>query len=107
MAIMYENYPSGLKDEQIESLVKEYSEAIYNHRAKLNVVLQYSPLIQLGQYELMKRQNQRVTRLTTTVSTVSLVIAVIALWMSWLNTQSSDAWEKNQVALLQDIKPLT
>ena len=103
MAQIYTNFPGGMKDAEISRCIGEYTNEIIQSRAQTNKVLQFTPLIQLGEYELAKRQTRRITRLTIGVSVVSLFIAIAALTVSWLNTKSSEAWEAKQTAQLEKL----
>lgn len=97
-------YPHGMKDEEIEGAIKEYSAEIHSSKANMNTVLQFSPLIQLGQLELQRRQTKRVTTLSVIFSIVSLLVAGSALFVSFYSSRASSRWERSQINLLKELK---
>ncbi len=97
-------YPHGMKNNEIEDVIKEYSEIIVGSDPSMNTVLQYAPLIQLGQNELQRRQTKIITWLSIAVSIFSLFIAGLALFVSYTSSASSTRWEKNQLSLLRELK---
>lgn len=104
MANLYKNYPEGMKDAEIIKCVREYTDEIIQSGAQVNTVWQLTPLIQLGQYELEKRQSMRITRLTIGVSIVSMFIAVVALWIALESNRDSNSWKQSQLGVLEDIQ---
>lgn len=56
------NYPSGSTDEEIHRIIKEYSQAIISSGVQINSVLQFSPIILLGQNELQKRTIEKMQK---------------------------------------------
>ena len=103
MANLYPNYPYGCSDKDIAKAIKEYSDEMLAARADINKVLQFSPLIAVGQNELQSRQTKRITFLSLGIGLLSLVIAGIALWVSFMNTRSNEAWENKQLESLNAI----
>ena len=98
------NYPHGMSSNEIEQQVREYLDEIVKSGSDDNVVIQYYPLIALGQYELSKRQNGRITRISIGISGISLLIAIIALCISLIGTSSSSNWENRQIKELKTIE---
>ena len=103
MALVYQNYPHGLDDQALQNAVNSYSQAIYDSRANINVVLQYSGLLQLGQLELQRRIADRNTATSKRLAYVSLAVAAVALLLSLLGTWSSSRWESAQLAAIAEI----
>jgi len=104
MANLYPNYPYGCTEKDISKAIKEYSDEIIASRADINKVLQFTPLIALGQGELQSRQTRRITRLSLGLGFLSLIIAGAALLVSFMNTRSDEAWQKHQLELLNAIQ---
>ncbi len=104
MTTINSQYPHGMKDKEIAEAIKEYSIEIHNSKANINTVMQFSPLIQLGQIELQGRQTKRVTTLSIVVSIVSLLIAGLALYVSLSSSRVSSQWEESQINLLRELK---
>lgn len=100
---LYKNYPEGMKDHDIIERLREYTNVIIESGAQVNTVWQLSPLIQLGQYELEKRQTKRLTRLSVGISIVSSCVAVAALWIAVENSRASERWETAQLQILEKI----
>ena len=98
------NYPHGMNDRDIEEHVRKYLDEIINSGSDDNVVFQCYPLITLGQNELSKRQNKRITRMSMVISGISLLIAAIALCISLLGTNSRSRWENEQIKELKAIE---
>ncbi len=92
-----------MKDQEIIDHVKEYTDVIIQSGAQVNTVWQVTPLIQLGQYELEKRQTERITRLTIGVSIISMIVAAAALYIATENSRASTNWEETQIHLLEKI----
>ena len=67
-------------------------------------MIQCYPLISLGQYELQKRQNRRITKISMGIAAVSLLIAIIALYISFQGRNSSSRWENAQIVELKAIE---
>ena len=103
MATIYNDYPHGMKEKEIEDAIKEYSEEISAARGNINATMVYSPLIQLGQTELQSRQTKRATLLSVIVSFTSLLIAGTALYVSYHASNSSARWEQSQLEVLRKI----
>jgi len=101
---LYNGYPNKIRDRRIIEIINEYTQDIIDCGAEAHRTSQLSALIQLGQYELEKRQVKRVTRLTMLVSGVSMAIAGIALNIAVENTHASDKWKDEQIILLKEIK---
>jgi hypothetical protein len=96
MATLYKDYPTNVKTKELKRIIKEYIDELFNSRADINIILQLSPLIQLGQSELQNRQNKRIEITSTLISISSLVIAIISVYIAVRSDVSSDRWEKNQ-----------
>ncbi len=103
MANLYKNFPHGLDDGMLLAAVNEYADAIFTSKADINVVLQLSPLVQLGQYELQKRAFERSNRLATRTGYMSLGIALIAVLISIGGTWSSSKWEDRQMSRIDEL----
>ena len=69
------DFPHNFSDQQIQETIRDYMTRIAVSGSQENVVIQCYPLIALGQAELQKRQNDRLTRITLIVSFVSLIVA--------------------------------
>lgn len=104
MATLYTNYPEGMKDGEIIKCVREYTDEIIRSGAQVNTVWQLTPLIQIGQYELEKRQAKRITRLTFGVSIVSMIVAVAALGIALEGSRDSNNWKQSQLEVLENIQ---
>jgi len=107
MADLKGNYPHGLKDEEIEDLVNQYASELFKQKASTNAVLQFTPLIQLGNNELQSRQTKRVTRLSIGASFLSLLTAGMALYVSLTSSRSSDQWKEEQLRILSQMQEST
>jgi len=104
MATIDRQYPHGMKDNEIENKIKDYSEIIVGSDPNMDTLLQYSPLIQLGQNELQRRQTKYVTRLSIAGSILSIFISVLAVIVAYTSYVSSTRWENNQISLLSKLK---
>lgn len=102
--LIYKNYPDGMKDSEILACIREYTGAMVEHGARPDVVTQFAPIIQMGHYELEKRQVKRVTRISIVMSGVSMLVAGVALFIAVENSHTSNTWKKEQIILLNDIK---
>jgi hypothetical protein len=103
MAVVYQNYPHGLDDQALQNAVNSYIQAIYDARANINVVLQYSPLLQLGQSEPQRRIADRNAATARRLTYVSLGGAGLALVLTVLATLSSARWETAQLAAIAEM----
>lgn len=101
---LYHGYPNRIRDSRIIEIINEYTQDIIDCGAEAHRTSQLSALIQLGQYELEKRQIKRVTRLTMLVSGASMIIAGLALNIAVENTHTSDTWKNEQIIILKEIK---
>lgn len=104
MANIPDNYPHGLKDQDIENSIKEYSQEIARNSGNPLATSIYSPLIQLGQSELQNRQTKKTLILTMIVSFTSLFIAGAALYVTYQASVSSNHWERSQIEILSKIE---
>lgn len=104
MPNVYDGYPEKKTDKEIKVILKEYTDEIFKSRADINTVLQWTPLIQLGQAELQGRSVKRVTRASFFISAISILIAISSLWISNQNSTSSGEWESKQIESLNNIK---
>jgi hypothetical protein len=102
MALVFQNYPHGLDDQALQNAVQSYIQAIYDARANINTVLQYSPLLQLGQSEMQRRIADRNAATAKRLTYVSLGVATVALLLSVLGTWSSSRWESAQLAAIAE-----
>jgi type VI protein secretion system component VasK len=102
--VIHSNYPHGMNNREIEEHVRKYLDEIVKSGSDDNVVIQCYPLIALGQYELSKRQNNRITKISICISGVSLLIAIIALCISLMGTSSHSSWENAQIKELKAIE---
>lgn len=98
-----ENFPHSMNDKELEECIKGYMNAIIESEAQENTVIQNYPLVSLGQYELQKRQNNKIIQLTTGISFISLIVAIAALYIANTNSHTSERWERNQINTLQEI----
>ncbi len=55
-AKLYKGYPREMSNEEIVNVIKSYNEVIVGSKGDINKVLQFSPLIQLGENELQSRK---------------------------------------------------
>ena len=98
------DFPQNMKDKQIENEIRKYFNEIIQSDAQENTMIQCYPLISLGQYELQKRQNRRITKISMGIAAVSLLIAIIALYISFQGRNSSSRWENAQIVELKAIE---
>jgi uncharacterized membrane protein YeiB len=103
MPVIPDTFPHSMKDKEIEECVKGYMDAIIQSNSQENIVIQNYPLVSLGQYELQKRQNGRITRIATIISVVSLIVAAVALYIAVDNSNSSEHWEAAQMRALNSL----
>lgn len=101
------NYPEGCNPEQIKTAIREMQNELARTDYQINLVLKFSPLINLGQFELERRQNEAVVRQSKILGYISLGIALVALGISFLNALDSSNWERNQIAVLEQIEKNT
>jgi len=104
MTTVNKRYPHEMKDNEINDLIKEYTNAIVDARGSPNAVLQFAPLIQLGQNGLQGRHTKKAAYLSIGVSVLSLLIAGSALFVSWTSSVSNTKWEENQLSLISELK---
>lgn len=104
MPYINSSFPRGLSDKEIEQHINEYQDAIFKAGASTNQVLQFSPLIQLGQNELQNRKTEKTARLSIGLGLLSVFIASVALVVSFIGSRSSSQWETSQIELLEKIK---
>lgn len=90
------DFPRGMGDKELEDVIKEHVDIVINTDSE-NVIFQYYPLIILGQHELEKRGNKRITKRTIGISIVSLLVAGVALYLAHTNSRSSENWERQQM----------
>jgi hypothetical protein len=69
MANVPTNYPVGSSDEEISQVITELSSEILVGGANINSVLQFTPLITVGQSELTKREISRMVSAINDVET--------------------------------------
>jgi len=100
MANLYPKFPYGVDDNMLKTAIKEYADEIFTKRADINVVLQLTPLLILGQNELQSRRNKRVTWFSFSISFLSLLVAGIALFVSLSGTRVSETWKNEQLQAL-------
>ena len=100
---IYQKYPHGLGDDELNSAVKQYADAIFQQKGEINTVLRFSPLIQIGISEIQARQVLKVMKRSLAIGFVSFVISVLAITMVIASLRSSVRWEKNQLRLLESL----
>lgn len=106
MALLSNDYPQGMSNNEIKKAIQEYSNEIHKSKANINKILQLTPLIQLGQSELQERNNRIIARLSIGVSFISLFIAFVALYVSYNSSQTSTKLETQQIEILSSEKEL-
>lgn len=94
---------TGLSDDELNSAVKQYADAIFQQKGDINTVLRFSPLIQIGISEIQARQVLKVMKRSLAIGFVSFVISVLAITMVIASLRSSVRWEKNQLRLLESL----
>jgi hypothetical protein len=110
MVTVSAKYPHDMSEDEIQTYVRLYSEAIVKSQANLNAVVWAAPLIQLGQMELQNRQFTRNAQETRKVAYTSLVFAAFstllslgAMWFAIDASRSSSRWEQRQLELLGSV----
>jgi hypothetical protein len=99
MPIIRKQYPHGLTTREIQDSIREYAEAM-TEAGGINQVLQFSPLIMLGQQELQTRTNRRVTGLALGIAILSLLTSGAALYVSHASQASGRHWERRELQAL-------
>src|SRR4030095_1005084 len=103
MPIIRKQYPHGLTTREIQDSIREYAEAMTEAGGKINQVLQFSPLIMLGQQELQTRTNRRVIGLSLGIAILSLLTSGAALYVSHASQASGRHWERRELQALQQL----
>lgn len=103
MPTIPENYPDGCESEQIKTTIREMQNHLVQNGFQVNSVLQFSPLINLGQSELERRQNEAIVTQSKRMGYISLAIAVIALGISIHGDRGSSEWEQKQLTILEKV----
>lgn len=100
-------YPYDLSSEEINIAIKGMSEEILNSGAKINTVMQFSPLIQMGQNELQRRildhassNSQKTERIAIGIGILSILISLILFWLS---SRSDNLWMEQELAAIRDL----
>lgn len=97
------NYPTDCTLDQIRSTILDIQSELERVGFNINSVLQFSPLINLGQSELERRQSAVVVRQSKILAFVSVGVAVVALLIAGFGAASSAEWEAKQIELLTTI----
>lgn len=80
--ILYKNYPAGCTDKELKSAIANYANEILKEKAQTNVVLQCSPLVQLGLSELHGRFAKRMMWASFITAFCSLILSFTALYVN-------------------------
>ena len=97
------NYPNDCTPDQIRSTIVDIQSELETTGFQINDVLRFSPLINLGQSELERRQNAAVVKQSKILGFISIGVAVVALAVAGLGAASSAKWEAEQIGLLTTI----
>lgn len=105
------NYPSGKTDEEIQQMVKEFTNDIAISAGNINAILQLAPLIQLGQNEIQKRiveksakTADKAQRNAMYIAGFSVILSFVAIGFSYAAFKSDENWQKEETQLLNEIK---
>lgn len=79
---LYKNFPIGCTDKELTTAISEYANEITKNKADINVVLQCSPLIQLGLGELQGRFTKRTMWASLVIAVLSIILSALALYVS-------------------------
>jgi hypothetical protein len=104
MPIIHKQYPHGLTTREIQASIREYAEAMTKAGGKIDQVLQFSPLIMLGQQELQTRTNRRVTGLSLGIAILSLLTSGAALYVSHASQAPGRHWELQELQALRQLR---
>ena len=107
MATIPANYPDGSSDNEIKTAIREMQDDLASAKYSINAVLQFSPLINLGQFELERRQSTAILKQSRVVSGISILIALLAVGISVAGNISSSEWESVQLKALSSINSNT
>lgn len=105
-----DNFPYGVKNKKIKSVIKEVSDKLIDQRRISHkaidpgVVAYRTALIQIGQSELQGRFSKRLARLTVLISIVSLLVAIYSIIKTNDNIKSSQEWKDAQLKVLNELK---
>ena len=104
-------FPTDLNDTEINLAIKGMSDEILNSGANINSVMQFSPLIQMGQNELQSRVLQKSANESSRTERIALGIAIfsviISLTLYWLSSLSDNKWKDQELSILQKIEANT
>jgi len=97
------NYPKGCTDEQLTSLIMSLNSEVIQSGANINTVLQFTPLINLGENELQQRYFKKINRLIVFTALLSLLISLSALYYAYSGNKSDKNWQAEQLKLIHEI----
>ena len=103
-------FPIGCEPEVIVKAINDMLKDLEANEYDINLVIQYSPLINLGRSELTRReselsriQNKAIVNESKWLGRISIVVAVIALAISIIGELGSGSWKDKEIAALNNI----
>jgi hypothetical protein len=103
-------FPHDSEDFVIEKTIRDLSMKILHYNADNIRVLKFSPLIQTGQIELLKRQILKTSKqaaraecLAIGIAILSLIISVVNWYMSHNRNVQDSVWQENVLKELQEL----
>ncbi len=111
MAEIRTDFPFGYTDKELNSTIRDLSDHVVRNRVNINTVLQFVPLITLGQNELQNRklnksseENSRISKIALAISIFSLIMSFVAVYFAFRSDLTSDSWQKEQLRILENIE---